>query len=75
MVVVLPSPAGVGLIAVTRMSFPSGRFERAAKKIIFELGDEAAERAQGGFGRADLRGDLGDRLQARSARDFDVRPP
>ena len=28
---------------------------------------------QGGFGRADLGGDLRDRLQTRAARDFDVR--
>ena len=33
----------------------------AAEKVIFELGDEAAERAQGRFGRADLCGDLRDR--------------
>ena len=31
-VVVLPSPAGVGLIAVTRTSFPSGRCRRPSMK-------------------------------------------
>src|ERR1700733_1521489 len=36
-VVVLPSPAGVGLIAVTRMSFPSGRFERLLRKSYSSL--------------------------------------
>ena len=46
---------------------------KAAEKIIFELGDEAAEWAQRRFGRANLRGDLGDRLQARRARDFEIR--
>src|ERR1700733_3221939 len=51
-----------------------GPVAETAKKIILELGDEAAERMQGGFGRADLRGDLRDRLQTRSPRDFDVRP-
>src|SRR6516225_7376811 len=42
------------------------------EKSIFELGDEAAERAQSGFGRADLRRDLRDRPQARGARDFEI---
>src|SRR5271155_3985938 len=51
-----------------------GPVAETAKKIILELGDEAAERVQCGFGRPDLRGDLRDRLQTRSARDFDVRP-
>src|SRR5271154_6721609 len=36
-VVVLPSPAGVGLIAVTRMSFPLGRFERLSRKSYSSL--------------------------------------
>ena len=36
-VVVLPSPAGVGLIAVTRMSLPSGRFERPRRKSYSSL--------------------------------------
>src|ERR1700722_7627541 len=36
-VVVLPSPAGVGLIAVTRMSFPSGLFERLLRKSYSSL--------------------------------------
>jgi hypothetical protein len=31
-VVVLPSPAGVGLIAVTRISLPSGRPSRLSMK-------------------------------------------
>src|SRR5208283_5827885 len=51
-----------------------GSVPETAKKIILELGDEAAEGMQGGFGRADLRGDLRNRLQTRSPRDFDVRP-
>src|SRR3984957_6519537 len=36
-VVALPSPAGVGLIAVTRMSFPSWRFERLLRKSYSSL--------------------------------------
>ena len=36
-VVVFPSPAGVGLIAVTRMSLPSGRFERLPRKSYSSL--------------------------------------
>ena len=31
LVVVLPSPAGVGLIAVTRISLPSGRSRRVSR--------------------------------------------
>src|ERR1700722_12599096 len=44
-VVVLPSPAGVGLIAVTRMSFPSERFERLLRKSYSSL---AMKRPNGG---------------------------
>src|SRR5271154_4919339 len=51
-----------------------GSVPETAKKIILELGDEAAERKQGGFGRADLGGDLRDRAQPRSVCDFDVSP-
>jgi len=38
-VVVLPSPAGVGLIAVTRISLPSGRLRRESMNgaAIFAL--------------------------------------
>ena len=38
-VVVLPSPAGVGVTAVTRMSFPSGAaaFSRSRSREIFAL--------------------------------------
>src|SRR6202034_111367 len=39
---------------------PVRAVRETAQKIIFELGDEAAEGTQGGFGRADLRGDLPD---------------
>src|ERR1700722_12471697 len=54
---------------------PVRAVREAAKKIILELGDEAAKRTQGGFGRADLRGDLCDRLQARGPRGFDILRP
>src|ERR1700722_9651613 len=52
---------------------PVRAVRETVEKIILKLGDEAAKWTQGGFGRADLRGDLHDRLQARGARDFDVR--
>ena len=48
-----------------------GSVREIAKKIIFEFGDRPAEWMQGGFGRADLRCDFRNRLQALSARDFD----
>ena len=42
MVVVLPSPAGVGLIAVTSTSLPFGRSACWAIQSQIELGDVAA---------------------------------
>ena len=37
MVVVLPSPAGVGLIAVTRISLPSGLFGERLDEVHADL--------------------------------------
>ena len=44
-VVVLPSPAGVGLIARDKDELAVRAVLKAAEKIVLELGDEAAERA------------------------------
>ena len=71
-VVVLPSPAGVGLIAVTRISLPS--------LPLVERGDEVGRDlrlvvavGQQVLGRdAELGADLQDRLLLRGARDLDV---
>jgi hypothetical protein len=71
-VVVLPSPAGVGLIAVTRISLPFGRSPAPSMKSCADLGLVMAV-GQQRLGRdAQLRADLLDRLLLRGARDFDI---
>src|ERR1700733_1374841 len=51
-VVVLPSPAGVGLIAVTRMSLPSGGFERRLRKSSSSLARKPPNGRKAGSGTA-----------------------
>ena len=71
-VVVLPSPAGVGLIAVTRISLPSLpallRCDELGRdlRLVVAVGQEVLRRD------AELGADLHDRLLLRRARDLDV---
>jgi hypothetical protein len=72
-VVVLPSPAGVGLIAVTRISLPFGRSLQPTMKSAARPWPCHGRRAADRLGRdAELGADLLDRLLVRGARDFDV---
>ena len=73
MVVVLPSPAGVGLIAVTRISLPSffdfsvSRYWQRDLGLVVAVGFEVL------LGDAQpLQRHLGDALQLRGLRDLDV---
>ena len=73
-VVVLPSPAGVGLIAVTRISLPSGRrlgVARQSSEILRLVVAVGLERV---VGDAEPRGDLRDGQQLRLLGDLDVGP-
>ena len=71
-VVVLPSPAGVGLIAVTRISLPSllpcQRLDEFGGdlRLVVAVGQKMLG------GNAELGADLLDRLLVRRARDLDV---
>ena len=62
-VVVLPSPAFVGVIAVTSMSLPSGWSAQAVEDGERDLGLVAAVRVVLVLGEAEGLGDLGDRTK------------
>ena len=75
-VVVLPSPAGVGLIAVTRISLPwlgrRGSRGEIDLRLVTAIGLDRR------LGEPEAGGDVGDGQQRRGARNFDVglhRPP
>ena len=71
-VVVLPSPAGVGLMAVTRISLPSLLPCTDCDELGRDLGLVVAVGQQMLRRDADLGADLLDRLLLGRARDFDV---
>ena len=68
MVVVLPSPAGVGLMPVTSTSAPSGWSPDAVDEVEADLRLVAAVRLQRVVRNAQPRRDLGDRPQSCVAR-------
>jgi hypothetical protein len=71
-VVVLPSPAGVGLIAVTRISLPSACLSAGLDEVGRNLGLVMAVGQQIFARDAELGADLLDRFLVRRAGDFDV---
>ena len=72
-VVVLPSPAGVGLKAVTRISLPFVGFVLQAVDVIeVDLGLEVAIGFNACRGDAEAGGDLSDRLQGGALGDLYV---
>ena len=73
MVVVLPSPAGVGVIAVTRISLPSARSLQRADmvegdlRLVVAVGDQMR-----GRDAEAVLGEIEDRALGGRARDVDV---
>ena len=73
-VVVLPSPAGVGLIAVTRISLPSGRSSQTVDIVERDLGLVVPIGLEVLVIDAELvGGELRDALHLRALGDFNVR--
>ena len=71
-VVVLPSPAGVGLIAVTRISLPSGRRFLRRQPVERDLALGAAVGHERVLGDGEATRDLRDRCSLVILRDLDV---
>ena len=73
MVVVLPSPAGVGVIAVTRISLPSGAVLQRADvvegelRLVVAVGDQMLRRDAEA-----VLGDIEDRALRGRPRDVDI---
>ena len=70
-VVVFPSPAFVGVIAVTQTSFPSGRVREPLEHAQVDLGLVAAVRLDLVGQQAGGGGDVADRLQRRVLGDLE----
>ena len=71
-VVVLPSPSGVGVMAVTTTYFAFGRSAQLVDRLEPDLGQVVAVRFEQVRADAHLGGDVGERRQRAGAGDLEI---